>query len=54
MYGVYEFKKHFGGEFIEYNGGVLKIRKNFYWIMKKLERYASLPIFSGIVNLLKK
>jgi lipid II:glycine glycyltransferase (peptidoglycan interpeptide bridge formation enzyme) len=54
MYGVYEFKKHFGGEFIEYNGGVLIIRKNFYWIMKKLERYASLPIFNGIVNLLKK
>ena len=54
MYGVYSFKKHFGGAPFEYDCGSLILNHRQYRFMKMLGKYSNMLIFRGIVNLFKK
>jgi lipid II:glycine glycyltransferase (peptidoglycan interpeptide bridge formation enzyme) len=54
MYGVYSFKKHFGGAPFEYDCGSLILNHRQYRLMKMLGKYSNLLIFRGIVSLFKK
>jgi lipid II:glycine glycyltransferase (peptidoglycan interpeptide bridge formation enzyme) len=54
IYGVYLFKKSFGGERTEYDHGNLIISKHRYWLIWKLRKYENQPVLRFIYTLLKK
>jgi len=54
MYGVYMFKKHFGGIYSGYDCGSLILNQRQYKLMKALGKYSNLRVFRGLVALFKK
>lgn len=53
-YGVYKFKKSFGGEHCLYDTGIYIFRKFRYRLMKKMIRYEHNFLVSAIYNFLRK
>lgn len=54
LYGIYNFKKDFGGCRFEYDHASYILRKRRYWIIKKMRKYENHSVFRFIYNLLKK
>ena len=54
MYGVYMFKKHFGGIYSGYDCGSLILNQRQYKLMKALGKYSNLRVFRGLVSIFKK
>ncbi len=54
LYGIYNFKKDFGGRRFEYDHGNYVLRRQRYWIIRKLRNYENHPVPRFFYNLLKK
>ena len=54
MYGVYIFKKNFGGTLTVFDGGYLIFSKNRYWLFQKLMKYKNHPLVRSVYNLMKR